>query len=82
MCDCCNTIGKIVPLSDPVGFPLHYLKGGVDTYDFIKAKGLTYEEGNVVKYIVRSRHKGKRLEDLRKASWYLKKLIEEAEQNG
>ena len=82
MCDHCNTVGKIVPLSDPVNFPPHYLKGGVDTFDFIKAKGLTYEEGNIVKYVVRSRHKGNRLEDLKKASWYLTKLIEEAEKNG
>ena len=87
MCDQCNysgclVVGKITPLShDPVEFPAHYLKGGVDTFDFIKAKDLTYGEGSVIKYVVRSRHKGKRLEDLKKAFWYLKKLIEEVEEN-
>ena len=88
MCDYCDysdclVVGKITPLShDSVEFPAHYLKGGIDTFDFIKAKGLTYEEGNIIKYVVRSRHKGNRLEDLKKASWYLRKLIEEAEKNG
>ena len=77
-----NVVGKITFSHDPVEFPAHYLKGGIDTFDFIKAKGLTYEEGNIVKYVVRSRHKGNRLEDLKKASWYLRKLIEEAEKNG
>ena len=88
MCDQCNysdclVVGKITPLShDPVKFPAHYLEGGIDTFDFIKAKGLTYEEGNIVKYVVRSRHKGNRLEDLQKAKWYLEKVIMEAEENG
>ena len=88
MCDHCDysdclVVGKITPLShDSVEFHAHYLKGGIDTFDFIKAKDLTYEEGNIVKYVVRSRHKGNRLEDLKKASWYLRKLIKEAEQNG
>jgi len=91
MCDHCNciTVGKITLPSqgitysshDPINFPEHYTQGGVDTFDFIKAKGLTYEEGNVVKYVVRSRHKGKRLEDLKKAKWYLEKAIKEAEEN-
>ena len=63
---------------DLINHPPHYTKGGIDTYDFIRAKEMTWPEGNVVKYITRSRHKGNRLEDLEKAKWYLEKLIEEA----
>lgn len=54
--------------------PDYYRKGGIETYDFIKAKGLGFEAGNVVKYLVRYKDKGG-LEDLRKAAWYLEKLI-------
>ena len=54
---------------DPVNHPPHYTQGGIDTFDFIKAKELTYAEGNVVKYVVRARHKGNQLEDLQKAKW-------------
>lgn len=65
--------------TDLINHPPHYTQGGIDTFDFIKAKGLSYAEGNVIKYITRSRHKGKRLDDLKKAEWYLKQLIMEAE---
>ena len=65
--------------NDLINHPPHYTKGGIDTFDFIKAKELTYAEGNVIKYVVRSRHKGNRLDDLQKAKWYLEKLIVEAE---
>lgn len=65
--------------ADLINYPSHYTKGGVDTYAFIKAKGLDYAEGNIVKYVVRSRHKGKQLEDLQKAKWYLEQIIKEAE---
>ena len=42
----------------------------------IEAKNLNYHLGNVVKYITRADHKGKRLEDLKKARWYLDREIE------
>lgn len=64
-------------MNDIVNKPPHYLIGGIDTYDFIRAKGLSYPAGQIIKYIVRHEHKGKSMEDLKKAEWYLKKLIEE-----
>lgn len=57
--------------------PDYYRKGGVETYDFIKAKELGFEAGNIVKYVVRYKDKGG-LVDLRKAAWYLERLIVEA----
>jgi len=60
---------------DPVNHPAHYKVGGIETIDFIEAKGLNYNLGNVVKYITRSDHKGNREEYLKKARWYLDREI-------
>ena len=38
-----------------------------------------YLEGNAKKYMHRYRYKGKPVEDLRKAGWYLDRLIDEME---
>jgi hypothetical protein len=63
---------------DSVNNPAHYKIGGIETIDFIEAKNLGYNLGNVVKYITRADHKGNKLEDLRKAQWYLTRAIETA----
>ena len=66
------------PAADPVNHPPHYKAGGIETIDFIEAKGLNYRLGNVIKYITRAEHKGSRKEDLQKALWYLQREIEKA----
>jgi hypothetical protein len=63
------------PKPDPVNNPAHYTVGGIETIDFIEAKKLGYNLGNVVKYLTRADHKGNKLEDLRKAQWYLTREI-------
>jgi len=63
------------PKPDPVNHPAHYKTGGIETIDFIEAKGLNYNLGNVVKYITRADHKGDRKQDLEKAAWYLAREI-------
>ena len=60
---------------DSVNHPAHYKVGGIETIDFIEAKGLNYNLGNVVKYITRADHKGNKLEDLKKAQWYLNREV-------
>lgn len=60
---------------ETVNHPPHYKVGGIETIDFIEAKGLDYCLGNVVKYITRADHKGNKVEDLRKAQWYLTRAI-------
>jgi len=62
--------------TDMVNHPPHYKAGGIETIDFIEAKELGYNLGNVVKYITRADHKGNKLEDLKKAQWYLNRAIE------
>ena len=61
--------------TDMVNHPSHYTKGGIETIDFIEAKQLNYNLGNVVKYITRADHKGEKHEDLCKARWYLNREI-------
>lgn len=66
---------------DFVNHPPHYqTKNGLETIDVIEAftEDLTGAEaihtGNVIKYICRWKHKNG-LEDLKKARWYLNRLI-------
>jgi hypothetical protein len=61
--------------SDMVNHPPHYKAGGIETIDFIEAKNLGYNLGNVVKYVSRADLKGNKLEDLQKARWYLDRAI-------
>lgn len=61
--------------TDMVNHPPHYTAGGIETIDFIEAKKLGYNLGNVIKYITRSDLKGDCLKDLEKAQWYLTREI-------
>lgn len=63
------------PEVDMVNSPPHYTAGGVETIDFIEAKQLNYNLGNAVKYITRAGLKGNRVEDLKKAKWYIEREI-------
>jgi hypothetical protein len=62
--------------SDSVDHPPHYKVGGIETIDFIEAKKLDYHLGNVIKYITRADYKGNKLEDLKKAQWYLNRVVD------
>jgi hypothetical protein len=70
---------RMATAADNVNHPSHYKTGGIETIDFIEAKGLDYHLGNVVKYITRAEHKGNRKEDLLKAQWYLNRAISKLE---
>ena len=69
---------------DNVNNPAHYTQGGIECIDAIRAS-MTVDEfagflkGNAVKYLWRYRHKGKAAEDLKKARWYIDRLIEHTE---
>ena len=67
---------------DNVNHPSHYNKGTMECLDVIKAclSNSEFEgflKGNVLKYMYRKGDKGDALEDLNKACWYAKKLIEQ-----
>ena len=59
-----------------VDHPRHYNAGKFEVIDVIDDWNLDFYEGNVIKYIARSKHKGKRLQDTEKALWYLNRLVE------
>ena len=62
-------------MSDMVNSPKHYTKGGIEVIDFIEAKGLGLHEGSIIQYVTRWREKNG-IEDLRKAKWYIERLIQ------
>ena len=68
---------------DMVNSPIHYNKAGIETIDALQAMLVDgfdyYLQGNIVKYLWRFRYKNG-LEDLKKAQWYLNKLIETYEE--
>lgn len=64
---------------DMINNPPHYTTGGIEVIDFIEAKGLGYHLGNVIKYVTRAGMKGNKLEDLRKAQWYIDRAIDNLE---
>jgi hypothetical protein len=66
---------KLIMTHDNVNHPAHYKAGGIETIDFIEAKSLNYNLGNVVKYITRADYKGNKIEDLKKAQWYLNREV-------
>jgi hypothetical protein len=71
-------------MSEMVNHPAHYTFGQYEVLDVIEDWGLEYHEGNVVKYVARAKHKGNRLQDLKKARVYLNRkiaLLERAEQD-
>lgn len=68
-------------MTDNINHPNHYQsESGIEVLDVITAFGSDseitgYYKGNILKYVLRYDKKGG-IEDLRKAEFYLKKLIE------
>lgn len=68
----------IINKKEAVNHPVHY-GGKHNTYEAVKvieAWGLNFNLGNTAKYISRAGKKGDKLEDLKKAAWYLNREIE------
>lgn len=63
-------------MGDNVSHPAHYNVGKIEVIDAIEDWGLNFSLGNAVKYIARADHKGKPIEDLGKARWYIEREIE------
>jgi len=70
------------PDSDAVNSPVHYTNGSQEAIDIIEETIETapsvkagFLQGQVLKYLLRVWLKDNPLEDLRKAQWYLTRLI-------
>tara|TARA_R110000782_G_scaffold113741_1_gene203900 strand:- start:374 stop:592 length:219 start_codon:yes stop_codon:yes gene_type:complete len=55
--------------------PSYYQKGSIEVTDYITSNEMSFVEGNIIKYVTRYKEKSG-IQDLRKARWYLDKLIE------
>jgi len=60
------------------GTPPQHYDLSIQPQEYIKQNGLGWDDGNVIKYVTRYRHKGGQA-DLRKALDYLHKLLQEYE---
>lgn len=57
-------------MSDPVNHPSHYKDpSGVECIDIVRHK--SFNVGNAIKYVFRHNQKGKPIEDLKKALFYI-----------
>jgi hypothetical protein len=74
--ECISYLAK----TDTINHPSHYVNGNRETIDTIKdvtGEGFQgYLVGNILKYISRYKFKNG-TEDLKKAQWYIEKLIQE-----
>ena len=61
-------------MQDSVNHPTHYTQNsGWEAIDVTEQ--FNFNLGNAIKYIIRCDHKGKPIEDLRKAVWYIEREI-------
>ncbi len=67
--------------TDMVNHPPHYNQGDVECIDAIEAATGSnfkfYLQGNVMKYLWRFNYKDESIKDLKKAQWYLERLVKE-----
>ena len=61
-------------MEEQVNHPSHYVKG-IEPIEVIESWDLNFSLGNAIKYILRSPYKGKQIEDLEKARWYIDREI-------
>ena len=79
--DCCNK----EPNVDMVNHPSHYTQGGIECIDALKAATVSKTgieavcTANAIKYLWRYEEKNG-IEDVKKARWYIDRLIKELEE--
>lgn len=72
-------IETMTPVEDEVNHPAHYTHGTIEVLDFLLDQDFPYLAGQVVKYLCRYRWKGRPVQDLQKARFYLDRLIRSEE---
>ena len=60
---------------DPINHPTHYTASPYEAITVIESVGSGYCRGNALKYLCRAPHKGQLAADLRKAAWYVRRLV-------
>lgn len=87
-----DALHELMVQTDNVDHPSHYTSGGIECIDAMKAMLAGYEQakiatkfywhflsGQVLKYLWRWPLKERPLQDLKKARWYLDRLIDDVE---
>ena len=66
-------------MTDMVNSPIHYTShpSGIEVIEI--TEHMNFCLGNAIKYIMRSELKGKQIEDLKKAAWYINREINRLE---
>lgn len=78
---CCQAFVRKKSFEDVVNHPSHYTSGKVECIDCIES-AMTSEQfegflkGNVMKYVFRCGKKDEAIQELKKAEWYLNRLIQ------
>ena len=73
-----------VPIEEPKTNPIdpgYYIGPAIQVIDVIEQFKLNHHEANIIKYVIRNRHKypDKPTQDLKKARWYIDRLINQYE---
>jgi hypothetical protein len=69
-------------MEDNINHPIHYQGlSDIEAIDVIEEFELNFHLGNAVKYILRAGKKDNRIQDLKKAIWYLDREIERNDLN-
>ncbi len=76
--------GMANKVKDMINHPPHYTRGGIETIDYMEAKSTPEEfSGHLrltaLKYLSRTGYKDDALQDLKKAQWYVNRLVAHAE---
>lgn len=74
----CESYEKDLYEDDMINSPSHYNVGNIETIDYLESLNLAEDFccGNAIKYLSRYKHKNSPLEDLKKAQWYVNRLIQ------
>lgn len=77
-------VGRAIKFVDMVNQPPHYTHGGIETIDYMEAKSTPEEFAGhlrltALKYLSRTGYKDNALQDLKKAQWYVNRLVKYAE---
>ena len=67
--------------AEAVNHPSHYNAGDIECIEAIEAAGygIDFCAGNAMKYLWRFKHKGTPVQDVKKAEFYIKRLVQQLE---
>lgn len=71
-----------IPRSNEIiDHPSHYNTGNIEVIDVIEDAGFGegFVVGNALKYLLRAKHKGNEIDDMKKARWYIDRRIQQLE---